>query len=517
SSDWGFSDLMRASRAAVHLHLFYTDMAGLFAERLARIPVPFDLFVSVPEGREDAAAPFSALKHARRVTVRAVENRGRDVMPMIRVFGERLAEYDVFLHIHAKKSPHDGTLAGWLDHLLDNLLPDEGTVAAILGLFAGHPELGILYPEPPDAFPYWTLTTGSNRDEMVRLFTRLGLEFPEDDPYPDFPAGTMFWARGAALAALLRSRLDGFPEESGQVDGTLAHAVERSLCLIAARAGYQPAQIDAANGLASIGPGLKNLPEYIALRPEDAAQYLKGFKHAAFDLFGTLAVSDFPSERELWARVASLSSLEEFPRWRREAGDAAAETCGAPDIHTVYAELRRVSGLPASECRRLKALEFEELLESCRPRRAVVRLLEGLLERNADVVLAEDTLWPAAYIQRILEKCGVRGDLDIYVSGELGYSKKNGSLYDYLKGRFKGRPFVNAGDDDYRDAHIPNTRRIHALHLLHPDDMAAVIGLTGEEKALYRARMADDPFCLLDILRERAVTAAPAAPGGSAP
>ena len=489
-------------RVAVHLHLFYVDMAGFFAQWLSHIPLKVDLFLSVPDGTKDSvAAPFAALESVGSVTVEAVENRGRDVRPMIRAFGDKLAGYDVFLHIHSKRSPHDGALAGWLDHLLKNLLGDGQHTAKILGLYADHPDLGLLYPEPLNAFPYWTLTNSSNKADMARLFAQLGADFPADETYPDFPVGTMFWARGQALSTLLRTKVEGFQDESGQVDGTLAHAIERSFGLIARQAGYRPAQIDVTKGIVNLGPGLKNLPEYISMTWEDAAQYLRGFKGAAFDLFGTLAVSDFRSDKALWAKVAEMS-FEGFPQSRKEAEAAAKEHHGAPDIHNVYAEFRRVTGLSPAECQRLKALEFELLLNSCRPRQAVVRLLDHLLDR--EVVIAEDTLWPKAYVQAILDQCGVRRDIYLYLSGDIGYYKRNGSLYDYLKGRFKGQGFVNVGDDDFADAHIPNTRRIHSLHVMNPDDMAAVIGLTESEASLYRDRMVADPFCLLDVMRERA-------------
>jgi len=55
-----------------------------------------------------------------------------------------------------------------------------------------------------------------------------------------FPAGTMFWARLAALtplATLPDAALD-FEREAGQVDGTLHHAYERMMALVAASAGY---------------------------------------------------------------------------------------------------------------------------------------------------------------------------------------------------------------------------------------------------------------------------------------
>jgi lipopolysaccharide biosynthesis protein len=50
----------------------------------------------------------------------------------------------------------------------------------------------------------------------------------------------MFWARSAALRPLLNLALsfNDFPQETGQIDGTLAHAIERLYLLACERAGF---------------------------------------------------------------------------------------------------------------------------------------------------------------------------------------------------------------------------------------------------------------------------------------
>ena len=67
----------------------------------------------------------------------------------------------------------------------------------------------------------------------------MGLEISADEPI-DFPAGSMFWARTAALGPLLGLNFQTlqFEPEQGQQDGTLAHAVERMVFISSELAGY---------------------------------------------------------------------------------------------------------------------------------------------------------------------------------------------------------------------------------------------------------------------------------------
>lgn len=228
-------------RIAVHLHAYYPDLAPRLLSALAAIPVPFDLFVTTADdaNRDTLTRLASRLPGREGLDIKVTPNRGRDIAPFIVGCGEALAVYDLILHLHTKKSPHNAELSGWLDYLLENLLGAPENVAGVIEHFRKTPECGILYPAtyaPVRRF----MRLGGNAAPLQSILARLGMRMEELDPliHASFPSGSMLWMRGAVMERLTQLGLgfEDFPPEAGQDDGTIAHAIERLFPLFALRA-----------------------------------------------------------------------------------------------------------------------------------------------------------------------------------------------------------------------------------------------------------------------------------------
>jgi lipopolysaccharide biosynthesis protein len=177
------------------------------------------------------------------VEVRLAPNLGRDIAPKLIAFRDVYDRHPLVLHLHGKVSSHDSNLRLWRYSIYETLLGGPDVVSSILQAFAADPALGLVAPQ--HFYPVReSISWGGNLDLAQALARRMGIDLDPEAPM-DFASGSMFWARSAALKPLLDLGLqpEDFPEESGQRDHTLAHAVERLYVFVCVAAGFGWARV----------------------------------------------------------------------------------------------------------------------------------------------------------------------------------------------------------------------------------------------------------------------------------
>lgn len=232
-----------ATRPCVVIHAWYLEELGELLAQLKQSALECRLIISTAHAHLDRV---QALLQASGLAgeVMAFANHGRDILPFLHVANRLLEEgEDVVLKLHTKRSTHMQQGAQWRQELLQQLL-DDGHGAQAVARFAQDRELGLLAPAG-HLLPVREYV-GANDAALQRLQVRLGLH--TDIRAAQFSAGSMFWVRLAALRPLLDAHLppSAFEAEHGQVDGTLAHALERALGAVCADAGYTVATLGAA-------------------------------------------------------------------------------------------------------------------------------------------------------------------------------------------------------------------------------------------------------------------------------
>ncbi len=225
---------------AVIAHIYYVDLLDEFLQYFKNIPFRYDLIITTSlRNKEYIETRIYKESTASKLTILSYENKGRDIAPFIDLLKNYLFQYHFVCKIHTKKSNHDTNLAGWRRYLLDNLLGSDKIIEKIIDEFNLDEKLGIIYPvqHPYITFLMKDLQWGENLEIAKKIF-------PEHIFSPDqkfeFPSGSMFWFRPEALKILQSSTLSikDFEEEEGQIDGTLAHAIERMLGLLPLESGY---------------------------------------------------------------------------------------------------------------------------------------------------------------------------------------------------------------------------------------------------------------------------------------
>lgn len=243
-SGWRYREdlpLRSPSRICVVLHVHYPELIPSCIAPLRNIPVEYDLLVTNSSGLPEGAGDFSGCQ-ARNIRILDVDNRGRDLWPLIQLVNSGLLDpYEVVLKVHTKKSPwrasHKSLLgsgSGWAADLLRGIAGDGEVIRTILSAFASDATLGLVTAQGNIlGEEYW----GSNRVAARELLRRVELDIA-CQPL-GFAAGSMYWVRGFLLQGLraLNFTAEDFEDERGQADGTTAHAVERILGILTQEAG----------------------------------------------------------------------------------------------------------------------------------------------------------------------------------------------------------------------------------------------------------------------------------------
>ncbi|WP_181258875.1 rhamnosyltransferase WsaF family glycosyltransferase [Nitrosospira multiformis] len=309
---------------AVICHMYYVELAEEIKRYLTKIPFPFDLFITT-DSQEKQLAIESHFNDWNKgaIEIRIAPNRGRDIAPKLIACRDVYDRYEFILHIHTKKSPHYELLRGWRSYLFETLLGSKKIVESIFEAFRSDSKLGMVAPQHFEPVRH-SIGWGWNFKNAERFARRLDIKISLNGRL-DFPSGSMFWARSAALKPLLDCNLclDEFPSEADQEDGTLGHIIERLYFFVSERAGYrwikiaQPSLMGRTEGMKNV----QNQKELLNFIKDTQYGLLKSRKSQVLKLpFITSRNSSLDRKRDLELLAYERSSYKfiDFPQFQRQ-------------------------------------------------------------------------------------------------------------------------------------------------------------------------------------------------------
>jgi lipopolysaccharide biosynthesis protein/GT2 family glycosyltransferase/SAM-dependent methyltransferase len=237
----------RRSNIAVVLHCYHEDLVPELVEQYLRAySEKVDVFVTL---RPDVSVECIKYleENLSNVMLLPLENRGRDIRPFLLVLRKlKQLGYVLACKLHTKRSPQLEEGDQWRESLVMSLLGGGDAIALAERRFDKQKDLGVLAPAGSLLSLSIEEVNAGNRPWLDKLLSILGRQDLIGSYGTLFPAGSMYWFRVAALAGLDDVVLaeDAFELEAGQLDGTLAHAVERVVTLYASTRGYETEEVD---------------------------------------------------------------------------------------------------------------------------------------------------------------------------------------------------------------------------------------------------------------------------------
>ena len=234
----GTRDRFKARRRfAAAIHLSHEDMAGDIASALSAFE-EIDVYITVPTdiSFENAQKTVALFPEA---YVKEVRNRGRDMLPFLSMFELlKRGNHKFVCKLHTQPSALQSDGSASYQQLMAPLLSPEALKA--LAHADENPEIGLLAARGSLAGLDVKLLRQNSEGRLRALADSIGVEITFDE---SFVAGSMFWFRPEALTDFARlASEDDFEAELGQVDGTLAHALERMTVIAVEAGGYRVAE-----------------------------------------------------------------------------------------------------------------------------------------------------------------------------------------------------------------------------------------------------------------------------------
>lgn len=147
--------------AAKDCHSFAYFLFGFcqsLSEKLKNFPLVYDLFITCTDDSvlNECGKVFKRDQKINKIKIKKTPNRGRNFGPLLVEFGHEICGYDLFCHLHSKKSLYSGReQTAWANYLIEYLIGDSTVVWNIIKIFDAYKNYGVYFPVTFWSLPCW--------------------------------------------------------------------------------------------------------------------------------------------------------------------------------------------------------------------------------------------------------------------------------------------------------------------------------------------------------------------------
>lgn len=183
------------------------------------------------------------------------------------------------------------------------------------------------------------------------------------------------------------------------------------------------------------------------------------YEYVSFDVFDTLIKRNVQRPHDIF-RLVELkynkengNKIENYVKNRIEVEQKAKikSENGECTFNSIFEELKDI--YPEEIVNKLKNIELEFENKYCIQNKDLYSIYKKCLENGKKIIIISDMYLDKDTIEEILNKNGINGYIDIFVSSEIRLNKHNGTIYPYVlkKLGIKKKQMIHIGDSKRAD------------------------------------------------------------------
>lgn len=209
----------------IHLHLHYYIEGRILINKIKNIKIHYDLLITYSSKEIEKKISYLTKNIKQKKYLQKVENKGRNILPLIKNLKWICKKYEIVIHAHTKRSPHLLNGKDWFNELSETILGSNEKAVLINNLFLKK-NAGLVFPNY-----HKVIVKKPNFGKVFFKLNFLIMKLKKKIIFKcfDFPAGSFFWISTKSLNKI--NKISGlekmFSKENGAKCGNMEHAIER--------------------------------------------------------------------------------------------------------------------------------------------------------------------------------------------------------------------------------------------------------------------------------------------------